>query len=87
MHMPHKLAPAQDLPNETLAARQRKIRRLNVTNHATWQQAVEVQEARDARMEERRRRDAHGVFIGPEVGQALGQRPAPQLLGVLLCGR
>jgi hypothetical protein len=62
----HELTPAEDLANEALFARDRNIQLLRFLNDSHRQKSVDIQQRRDARMEQRGGVASHGVFVFAE---------------------
>ena len=77
-----ELPPAEDLPEKALPAGERDRQRQGLGHDAPREEAVKVQKARHARVEERGRPRGHRVLEGAEPRQALAPRPAPQGVGI-----
>ena len=86
VHVADELAPAEDLPHEAFPRRQRRLGAGRFPHQPFRQQAVQVEQAGDATMEERRRPLRHRVLVRAEPGQER-ERPRPDRLGVGAGGR
>ena len=78
VHVMDELSPPDHLADEPFARGNGESTVDHVVDHVLRQESMEVQERRDAGVEETAGSPGHGVLVRPEARKTLGQCPRPE---------